>query len=712
MRTRHVLAAACAVAVAAAGGTAAHAADRCSRPGAHVLRQTAQAKLLVVRSKGDTPRRFYGCLRGHAPSLLAEDYNPHDVDAGEFNEGFLLAGRTVAWHEFDFDGSGFGSRSFSVHLLTLGGGRHADFRTYDDDNGPLYGYPQQLALAADGTLVWALELNDDNEDFLQTGSEILALPAGSSRLVGLGFASDLAVKTLRVANGRATWREKDGTRHSAIVRRAQPPLSPRPAGRAVGGQGFDPRFDGCGYRDVSVEHETEPAVLAAVAGGGVLAAVGTSDAIVARRFTADGAPDPAFGTGGTVTDTLPPMGSAKPDGVYLARAIGLPDGAVVVKGGQNFVNGGRSIHRTLLARLTATGQLDPAFGQGGIVRGLPLPGGDDQILDVAAAPDGGLIAATGSGGHILRIRPDGTADPAFGSGGGAYVPLITPSAVAVAPDGTITVAGAGNDTIVVVRYSPSGARLSTAVAQLPGRVDFGALAQLADGAVIVAGSVSSFASDAAVYLRFTAAGKLDTAFGRAGVADDRSVRAVNGLLPEADGGWLATAKNGLARYTPDGRRDRSFGRAGLLRDPAGGFADPVPGPEGTVFAAPGRASALIRFAVADPAVSAVATTAPACDFQRNTHLVGAKSTTNRVHVNAFLLRPGTYVFSATLLIGSRTYALGAATLFFDALDGYDLHWDVGRTARQALARARRADVRVTLGAPGGPSSTGTIRLKG
>jgi uncharacterized delta-60 repeat protein len=444
----------------------------------------------------------------------------------------------------------------------------------------------------------------------------------------------------------------------------------------------------------------------------VLAAVGTKDAIVARRFTADGALDPGFGTGGKVTSTLPPRGKATSTGVFIAHAVVLPDGGTLVEGGQTLTNGGKTIFRSLLARYDAAGGLDTAFGQGGFVRGLALPGGDDEIMDVAAAPDGGLIAVTGSGGHILRIRPDGTADSALGSSGGVAVPLIVPVAVTVASDGTITVAGSGEDSIVVVRYSPTGKRLSTAVAQLPGRVDFGAMAPLADGAVIAAASVSSFASDETVYARFTADGKLDPAFGRAGVADDQSVRGVNGLLPQPDGGWLASARNGLARYSAQGRRDRGFGRAGLLRDGAGGFRELVTGPDGTVFATPRNTSALVRFAVAEPAVSAVAATAPACDFERNTHLVGARSTTNRVHVNAFLLRPGTYTFTATLLIGSRTYPLGAATLFFDALDGYDLHWDVGRTARQALAGARRADVRVTLGAPGGPSSTGTVRLKG
>ena len=701
-------------AMAAAGATPAHAAaDRCSLPGARVLGRSAQGALFLVRvKKSDNPRRFYGCLRGHAPRLIAEDYDPRDVDAGEFNGGFLLAGRTVAWHEFDFDGSGYGSRSFSVHLLTLGGGRHADITTYDDDNGPHYGYPQHLALGADGALAFAVELDFDYVE--RSGTDILALPAGSTRLVALGFTSD-AVKSLRVAGRRVRWREKDGTPHGAPIRPARPPLSPPPSGRTVGPQGLDPRFGPCGFafRDAT-EHQTQPGVLAAAPGGGVFAAVGTTDAIVLNRLTADGAADPAFGTGGTVTTTLPAAGKAKPDGVYIAGAVGLPDGGVVLRGGQNFVNGTQHIHRTLLVRYDASGKLEPAFGQGGIVRPLPLPKGDDGIQAVAPVPDGGLIVASGPMGHVLHLRPDGTADPAFGSGGSSEVPFITPDAIAVAQDGTINVAGAGDSDLVLVRFGPDGMQLSSTRVPLPGSTAFGALAQLPDGGVLVAGSLSSFVSDDTVLVRFTADGKLDTAFGRAGIADDRSVHAVNALLPEADGGWLATATNGLARYTADGRRDASFGHGGLLRDPGGGFHDLLPGLDGTVLAASPHdgVSALVRFAVGAPATSAVTTTAPACEIDRNTRLVGANSTTDQVHVRVYLQRPGTFTFAATLLIGSRTYPLKPATLFFGAIDGYDVHWPVGRTARRALARARKAQIRVTFGDPGGLSTTKTIRLKG
>lgn len=81
-----------------------------------------------------------------------------------------------------------------------------------------------------------------------------------------------------------------------------------------------------------------------------------------------------------------------------------------------------------IARLLPDGSLDPAFGTGGKVT-TDLAGFDDQASDVVALPDGRiLVAGTSVSGDgvtsdpvVIRYLPDGTLDPTFGSAGIAVV---------------------------------------------------------------------------------------------------------------------------------------------------------------------------------------------------------------------------------------------------------------------------------------------------
>lgn len=75
----------------------------------------------------------------------------------------------------------------------------------------------------------------------------------------------------------------------------------------------------------------------------------------------------------------------------------------------------------------SVGTSDPAFGSGGVATSSTAPGSNfDYVQGVAMHPDGSLLiagacdmgtAATGQDGCLTQLLPDGTPDPAFGTGG-------------------------------------------------------------------------------------------------------------------------------------------------------------------------------------------------------------------------------------------------------------------------------------------------------
>jgi uncharacterized delta-60 repeat protein len=116
--------------------------------------------------------------------------------------------------------------------------------------------------------------------------------------------------------------------------------------------------------------------------------------------------------------------------------------------------------------------LDPRYGSCGVLDPLP----DRSSVgahSMAVAPDGSVVVA-GGGNYaddkrllITRLRPDGSVDPAFGQGGTVVSPLpgaqgAWVNSVAVQPDGRIVVAGDYIDTkddrrAYLARYSADGA---------------------------------------------------------------------------------------------------------------------------------------------------------------------------------------------------------------------------------------------------------------
>lgn len=170
---------------------------------------------------------------------------------------------------------------------------------------------------------------------------------------------------------------------------------------------------------------------------------------VVRRYLADGAVDPAFGTGGAAT--LPVADAA----LFTSLAV-QPDGRIVVAGSI-----GSAPPQSLVARFLADGSPDPSFGTAGYAAGdFPM-----AIEHLVVQSSGQLVVAGSDESTspwralVARYRPDGRPDASFGAAGMVSLPgCDTRSActrgLALAADGKIVVltngrvAGASDDGIL------------------------------------------------------------------------------------------------------------------------------------------------------------------------------------------------------------------------------------------------------------------------
>jgi len=207
--------------------------------------------------------------------------------------------------------------------------------------------------------------------------------------------------------------------------------------------------------------------------------------IQVARLKADGAFDTTFGAGGIATVDF----GATEFGQAMARQA---DGRIVVAGRSS--PGG-----AVVARLRATGVLDPDFGTGGRVT---LPGGG-SLDAVLVQPDRSIIVAGNANGSatmtVTRLKPDGSLDTTFGSGGTtsvAFGSLANPLGAAVRQqDGKIVIAGYTQDgeDVAVARLNANGSLDAGFGAAGKKTVDFGAatfgnaVALAPNGRIVVAG---------------------------------------------------------------------------------------------------------------------------------------------------------------------------------------------------------------------------------
>jgi uncharacterized delta-60 repeat protein len=267
-----------------------------------------------------------------------------------------------------------------------------------------------------------------------------------------------------------------------------------------------------------------------------------------RRFLPGGALDRGFGDGGTAT-------AAFPGGAY-ARLLVQPDGRVVVVGNATSAAGGGEVR---LVRLRRDGTPDPAFGQRGVVRTNANWG----ALAAALAPDGKIVVA----GQWLHPRK-------ASSGDGRPVELVV---ARYGRDGELD-ATFGRGGVARHRIDPSH-NVTTAVAvQRDGRIVVGGRGSHASYPARCCGAVWRLLPGGALDRSFGVGGKAVTTTvsepGRSGsrvygvqaLAVDRGGRVVVTALDEVSPG----SRFGVARFTQDGRPDRRFGRDGAVTTSFGG----------------------------------------------------------------------------------------------------------------------------------------------
>jgi uncharacterized delta-60 repeat protein len=255
------------------------------------------------------------------------------------------------------------------------------------------------------------------------------------------------------------------------------------------------------------------------------AKIGSSYDVAVARFTPNGKLDTSFGGGdGVATANFGAIDSA-------AALVVQPDGRIVTVGGVC----GASSCNVGVARFRANGTLDPTFGTGG-KRKINL-GASENGVDVALRSDGKIVvgANTNLGGGafhfaVARLRPNGTLDPTFGTGG---------------------IAKPGSD------------------------IYMSALALVSSGRIIV-GGVSQTANDFGLE-RLKPNGQVDTTFGTGGTTTtdfDGGYDAIDAMLIGPGGTILGAGQSeqagnlrvyALARYLPDGGLDPSFGSGGMVK---------------------------------------------------------------------------------------------------------------------------------------------------
>ena len=219
----------------------------------------------------------------------------------------------------------------------------------------------------------------------------------------------------------------------------------------------DMSFDGDGLVLTDLGTKADVARAVAIRPDGRIVVAGTADGDVALvRYTDTGEVDESFGDHGKrVTD----FGSDD-----FANGLALTgDGHILVAG--HTLGAGLDLDFAL-ARYTAEGELDTAFGTGGIVK--TDFGGDDFAENLTVQPDGKIVvvgrdsSATILDMAVVRYRDDGKLDTGFGAGGKVTADFHGKGEfgqdVAIQPDGKIVAAGYtanGIDTeFALIRINP------------------------------------------------------------------------------------------------------------------------------------------------------------------------------------------------------------------------------------------------------------------
>jgi uncharacterized delta-60 repeat protein len=340
-----------------------------------------------------------------------------------------------------------------------------------------------------------------------------------------------------------------------------------------------------------------------VVGDGAYSPTNGSPAVFAAiRLLPAGQPDPSYGMKGAARADVSPGANGGVNGGALQR-----DGKVIVVG---FATPSPGALRWLVARFNSDGSLDSSFGSGGVA---PAPMPDAEPVTAAVAEDGSIFVA-GQGGPlgpvvVAKYSAQGQLDTAFGTGGFATTSVGTGEdgsfALLLQPDGGIVVGGLAHLPVHDARLDATGGFMTTQIGAMlvrytaNGALDptFGAngvvtsdrfgvasgLALQGDGKIVAAVTAASSGdvgagSSQLLAARYTTAGALDPTFAQGGVAtvdvaatDAAALDAhATGVTLLADGSMLISGSGtgnafALAKLGSQGALDTAFGDQGLIR---------------------------------------------------------------------------------------------------------------------------------------------------
>lgn len=242
--------------------------------------------------------------------------------------------------------------------------------------------------------------------------------------------------------------------------------------------------------------------------------------------------------------------------------------------------------KLLLAVYAAAGDLDPSFGNGGKVEGVPDFGrfaiqADGKLVTIGSSP--------GTSNFLLsRLRVDGSLDSTFGVGGQVetnFGVVAFSNGLAIQSDGRIVVVGSKTgcsscEKIVLVRYKTNGSLDTTfsadGIVEIPTNVNIHAstLALQPDGKIVVVGWViDQYISPQprrSFIIRLNEDGTLDQSFAAGGYlittvwdSQPNSNEGFEDIVIQDDGKFvvlsIANVNSRMVRFFANGVRDWSFG---------------------------------------------------------------------------------------------------------------------------------------------------------
>lgn len=238
------------------------------------------------------------------------------------------------------------------------------------------------------------------------------------------------------------------------------------------------------------------------------------------KFTANGALDPTFGTGGVVTTEILNPAPTTITFETPTAALVQPDGKLLVLGTvENFggYRGQGSFFEQAVVRYGTNGALDAGFGTGGEAQSATFAGSGELGLDAT----GDIFIAPGTGwtSKEAELSPSGQVDAAV-----TAAAITASSSSVLMPSGQFAVAstvaqGRSESHVQVTRYNPGSTVASTSAllawASTVGKDAGTAAGTLAGGQALILGEHNNSSS---VLASVNPDGTLDSTFGSGGIS--------------------------------------------------------------------------------------------------------------------------------------------------------------------------------------------------